>query len=137
MGNGASHNAHLVIEGETFDANRIKSLIPELRKEIRQKESVISRYETELHDKMRELKEKSADVQRLREEVHKLRSVLQLKVCNEEGRPDILATIQENLPATKNSADQRLKRQGVSGESYNNSSGLNAIDLKHYDKDFR
>ncbi|GAB1608114.1 cGMP-dependent protein kinase 1-like isoform X2 [Argonauta hians] len=137
MGNGTSHNANLVIEGETLDANRIKSLIPELRKEIRQKETVIARYETELHDKMRELKEKSADVQRLREEVHKLRSVLQLKVCNEEGRPDILATIQENLPANKHSSDLRLKRQGVSGESYNHSAGLSAIDLKHHDKDFR
>lgn len=138
MGNGSSHGGggHVVIDGESLEVSRIKTLIPEMRRELRKKESMIARYEAELHDKIRELKERTADIQRLRGEVHKLRSVLQLKVCNEEGRPDILATIQETLP-NNNAGDQRLKRQGVSGESYNNSAGFSSIELKHHEKDFR
>lgn len=138
MGNGSSHGSggHVVIDGESLEVSRIKSLIPEMRRELRKKESMIARYEAELHDKIRELKERTADIQRLRGEVHKLRSVLQLKVCNEEGRPDILATIQETLP-NNNAGDQRLKRQGVSGESYNNAGGFSSIELKHHEKDFR
>ena len=138
MGNGSSHGGggHVVIDGESLEVSRIKSLIPEMRRELRKKESMIARYEAELHEKIRELKERTADIQRLRGEVHKLRSVLQLKVCNEEGRPDILATIQETLP-NNNAGDQRLKRQGVSGESYNNSGGISSIELKHHEKDFR
>lgn len=138
MGNGSSHGSggHVVIDGESLEVSRIKSLIPEMRRELRKKESMIARYEAELHEKIRELKERTADIQRLRGEVHKLRSVLQLKVCNEEGRPDILATIQETLP-NNNAGDQRLKRQGVSGESYNNSGGFSSIELKHHEKDFR
>ena len=131
MGNGASATK-IIIDGETLDLAKIKLIIPELRKEIKQKDIRILQYEQELFEKNKLLDERLADVARLKEEVHKLKSVLQLKV-HKDGKPDILATIQEDGGPQ---APERSKKQGVSGESPM-SVGDGQIEIKHFDKDFR
>lgn len=131
MGNGASATK-IIIDGETLDLVKIKQIIPELRKELKQKDARLQQYEQELYEKSKVLEEKIADVARLKEEVHKLKSVLQLKV-HKDGKPDILATIQED-GATQ--GHERAKKQGVSGESPM-SVGDGQIEIKHFDKDFR
>jgi len=112
---------------------KIKQIIPELRRELKQKDARIQQYEKELYENKSLLEEKSADVSRLKEEVHKLKSVLQLKV-HKDGKPDILATIQEDSNATQ--GPERSKKQGVSGESPM-SVGDGQIEVKHFEKDFR
>ncbi|KAH3863556.1 cGMP-dependent protein kinase 1-like isoform X2 [Dreissena polymorpha] len=131
MGNGASATK-IIIDGETLDLVKIKQIIPELRKELKQKDAQIQHYEQELFEKNKLLEEKIADVSRLKEEVHKLKSVLQLKV-HKDGKPDILATIQEDGGTQ---GHERAKKQGVSGESPM-SVGDGEIEIKHFDKDFR
>ncbi|XP_052766307.1 cGMP-dependent protein kinase 1-like isoform X3 [Mya arenaria] len=131
MGNGASATK-IIIDGETLDLVKIKQIIPELRKELKQKDARIQQYEHEVFEKNKLLEEKTADVSRLKEEVHKLKSVLQLKV-HKDGKPDILASIQEDAPPT---GHERAKKQGVSGESPM-SVGDGQIEIKHFDKDFR
>jgi hypothetical protein len=42
------------------------------------------------------LEEKDVEISKLRAEVDKLQSVLQIKVHKDAGKPDILATIQED-----------------------------------------
>lgn len=137
MGNGASGSVqHITIDGETYDVGKIKLLIPELRKQVHEKNSRIQQLSSELQEKNRQLKEREEAVRRLTAEVDKLKSVLQLKVTDTtmpSGKPDILATIGEealNVPA-----DNRSKRQGVSGESPSAHQG--AVELKHFEKDFR
>lgn len=131
MGNGASA-AKIVIDGETLDLVKIKQIIPDLKKELKQKDARIQHYEQELFEKNKVLDEKIADVNRLKEEVHKLKSVLQLKV-HKDGKPDILATIQED-GATQ--GHERAKKQGVSGESPM-TIGEGQLEIKHFEKDFR
>lgn len=131
MGNGASATK-IIIDGETLDLVKIKQIIPELRKELKQKDARLQQYEQELYEKSKLLEEKVADVARLKEEVHKLKSVLQLKV-HKDGKPDILASIQEDGTPT---GHERAKKQGVSGESPM-SVGEGQIEIKHFEKDFR
>ncbi len=130
MGNGASAT-QVVIDGETLDLVKIKMLIPSMRSDLKDKDVKLAIYEKDLKEKNRTIKEKNAEIQKLKEEVHKLKSVLQLKVVTEDGRPDILATVQEGPPP----ADVRSKKQGVSGESPMSTQAI--IELKHYEKDFR
>ena len=132
MGNGASATK-IIIDGETLDLVKIKQIIPELRRELKHKDAKIQQYEQELYEKAKIIEEKIADVSRLKEEVHKLKSVLQLKV-HKDGKPDILATIQEDVPGTQ--GHERAKKQGVSGESPL-SQAEGQIEIKRYDKDFR
>ncbi|KAL4239192.1 hypothetical protein ACF0H5_000009 [Mactra antiquata] len=132
MGNGASATK-IIIDGETLDLVKIKQIIPELRKELKQKDARIQQYEQELFEKNKILDEKIADVSRLKEEVHKLKSVLQLKV-HKDGKPDILATIQED--GTVAPGVERAKKQGVSGESPM-TIGEGQLEIKHFEKDFR
>lgn len=131
MGNGASATK-IIIDGETLDLVKIKQIIPELRKELKQKDAKIQQFEQELYEKGKLLEEKVADVARLKEEVHKLKSVLQLKV-HKDGKPDILASIQED---GSTQGHERAKKQGVSGESPM-SVGEGQIEIKHFEKDFR
>lgn len=134
MGNGAS-STNIVIDGEQVDVIKLKHLVPELRKEIRSRDSKIQRYEGELVEKCRLLEEKDVEISKLRAEVDKLQSVLQIKVHKDAGKPDILATIQED--ATMAGQETRTKKQGVSGESSNANQNIEILELKHFDKDFR
>ncbi|KAL3877805.1 hypothetical protein ACJMK2_035452 [Sinanodonta woodiana] len=133
MGNGASASK-IIIDGETFDLVKIKQIIPELRRELKQKDAKLQHYEQNILEKSKLLEEKSAEVNRLKEEVHKLKSVLQLKV-HKDGKPDILATIQEDV--TMAGQESRSKKQGVSGESLASHGGSLTIELTHFEKDFR
>ena len=137
MGNGASSSAqHITIDGETYDVGKVKMLIPELRKQVQDKNGRIQQLSSELQEKNRQLKERDEEVRRLLAEVDKLKSVLQLKVTDTtmpSGKPDILATIGEESLTVQ--AEFRSKRQGVSGESPSANQG--AIELKHVEKDFR
>ncbi|XP_076457818.1 cGMP-dependent protein kinase 1-like isoform X2 [Babylonia areolata] len=138
MGNGASHGQLQVsIEGETYDVAKLKALIPDLRRQVRDKNHVIQQLTSDLQEKERLLQERTKEARKLTAEVDKLKSVLQLKVTDtalRSGKPDILATIAEDahLPGA---AESRSKRQGVSGESPSSAQGH--LDLKHVDKDFR
>ncbi|CAG2186889.1 PRKG1 [Mytilus edulis] len=134
MGNGAS-STHIVIDGEQIDVVKLKHLVPELRKEIRNRDSKIQRYEGELVEKCKQLEEKDVEIYKLRAEVDKLQSVLQIKVHKDAGKPDILATIQED--ATMAGQETRTKKQGVSGESSNANQNSEILELKHHEKDFR
>lgn len=134
MGNGAS-STHIVIDGEQIDVVKLKHLVPELRKEIRNRDSKIQRYEGELVEKCKQLEEKDVEICKLRAEVDKLQSVLQIKVHKDAGKPDILATIQED--ATMAGQETRTKKQGVSGESSNANQNSEILELKHHEKDFR
>jgi hypothetical protein len=58
-----------------------------------------------------------------------------VKVHKDAGKPDILATIQED--ATMAGQETRTKKQGVSGESSNANQNIEILELKHFDKDFR
>lgn len=131
MGNGASASK-IIIDGETLDLVKIKQIIPDLRRELKQRDAKLQHYEQELYDKSKLLEEKIADVKRLKEEVHKLKSVLQLKV-HKDGKPDILASIQEDGSTV---GQERAKKQGVSGESPM-SQVDGHIEIKHFEKDFR
>lgn len=131
MGNGASAT-QIMVDGEMLDLTQIKTLIPELRKKLKLRDIKIQQYEHELSENRHVLEERTAEVARFKEEVHKLKSVLHLKV-HKDGKPDLLATIQENSKMA--GQENRNKKQGVSGESP--MSHGSAIDLQHFDKDFR
>ncbi|XP_050394778.1 cGMP-dependent protein kinase, isozyme 1 [Patella vulgata] len=132
MGNGASAT-QVVVDGETYDLGKLKLVIPEMKTELKDKDNKIRKLEIESRDKTKQINEHSKEITRLKEEVHKLKSVLQLKV-HKDGKPDILATIQESeTPLVIQ--EVRSKKQGVSGESSSNSQSN--VELKHHDKDFR
>lgn len=134
MGNGASAS-NITIEGEHIDIVKIRTLIPELRKEIKLRDARLQKYENELHEKTKLLAEKSDEITKLNAEVDKLKSVLQIKVHKDAGKPDILATIQED--ATMAGQETRAKKQGVSGESPMSSQNGVAVEIKHFEKEFR
>ncbi|ESO87373.1 hypothetical protein LOTGIDRAFT_127769 [Lottia gigantea] len=132
MGNGASAT-QMVVDGETYDIAKLKLLFPEMKSELKDKDAKIRKLEIESRDKTKQINENNKEITRLKEEVHKLKSVLQLKV-HKDGKPDILATIQETEPPVV-VQEVRSKKQGVSGESSSNSQSN--VELKHHDKDFR
>ncbi|XP_013387000.1 cGMP-dependent protein kinase 1 [Lingula anatina] len=131
MGNGASAS-HVVVEGEALDIVKLRTLLSELKRELRQKEEQIEQYQYQVEDLTKSLAFKENDVQKLEREIDKLRSVLELTV-HKDGKPDILATIQEDSVMVGQAT--RGKKQGVSGESTNFS--RSSVALKHFDKDFR
>ncbi|XP_064622195.1 cGMP-dependent protein kinase, isozyme 1-like isoform X2 [Lineus longissimus] len=133
MGNGASAT-QVVVDGETFDLVKLKVLLPDLKREIKQKNTKLEEYEIELAQLRRKLEDRDSEVIRLKEEVDKYKSVLQLTV-HKDGKPDILATIHEEAAMAGQQEGQRNKKQGVSGESTNVSQG--AVELKRFDKEFR
>lgn len=139
MGNGASaSNVNIVIDGETLDLARIKTMIPELKAHLRDKDKKIQQLSSELDERLKELDEREADISRLKEEVHKLKSVLQLKVDymvpGSKSKPDLLAAITEDNTTCVDAS--RLKKQGVSAESPT-SNTLGPVEIKHHEKDFR
>ncbi|KAL8569633.1 hypothetical protein ACOMHN_057200 [Nucella lapillus] len=139
MGNDASQLSTVVIDGEHFDAAKVRAVIPELRKKVADGIGRVEQLTAELVEKDKQLKEREAEVVRLKAEVDKLLSVLNLKVTDtalQGGKPDILSTISENSTSCMQlHPESRAKRQGVSGESP--SSNQATIELKHFDKEFR
>lgn len=136
MGNGASgQGGSVTIDGEVYDLPKLKVLVPDLKAQLQDKNQRVQQLTAELQDKDRLLRDREAEIKKLKGEVDKLKSVLQLKVTDGgvPGKPDILATIQEDSNTL--APDTRSKRQGVSGESPSAQQG--AIELKHIDKDFR
>ncbi|XP_076458785.1 cGMP-dependent protein kinase 1-like isoform X2 [Babylonia areolata] len=137
MGNEGSSNV-IVIDGESFDSAKVRTVIPDLRKKLQEKSEIVDHLNKQLQDKDRRLREREDEVIKLKAEVDKLLSVLNLKVVDTVlpgGKPDILATISESTASSMFPMESRLKRQGVSGESPSATQGT--IELKHYDKDFR
>ena len=124
MGNGASA-AQVTLDGEPLDLARLKSLLPELKHQLKQKDAELEKCQVILQ-------EKDSEIEKLKAEVHKLKSVLQATV-HKDGKPDILSTIHEEAAMAGNAG--RNKKQGVSGESSAQSSWT--ADLKRHDKDFR
>ncbi|ELU03428.1 hypothetical protein CAPTEDRAFT_180843 [Capitella teleta] len=134
MGNGASagSSSQLTLEGgEMLDVAKIKTLVPELRQQLKQKDLEVERLQNQLLLTKQNLLERESELGKLKGEVHKLKSVLQVTV-HKDGKPDILSIIQEEATMAGQEVG-RMKKQGVSGES----SGQPNIDIKHYDKDFR
>lgn len=129
MGNGASA-AQVSLDGEPIDLARLKSLLPELRHQLKQRDAELERCQLELERCQNLLHEKDTELEKLKAEVHKLKSVLQATV-HKDGKPDILSTIHEEAAGNAG----RNKRQGVSGESSAQSSWK--AELKHHEKDFR
>ncbi len=131
MGNGASA-AQVTLDGEPMDVSRLKSLLPELKHKIKQRDAELERYRAELQRCQNSVYEKDSEISKLKEEVHKLKSVLQATV-HKDGKPDILSTIHEE--AAKEGNAGRNKRQGVSGESSAQTSWT--AELQRHEKDFR
>lgn len=135
MGNGASSNAQFTVDGEVMDLQKVKAIVPELRQELKRRDKLIEQYDSQVRHAEEVLRDKDAEISRLKEEVHKLKSVLQLKVDalkNQESKPDLLSTIDENQTEPKGPA----KKQGVSGESPS-SQAHGYVDLTHHEKDFK
>ncbi|XP_006819371.1 cGMP-dependent protein kinase egl-4-like [Saccoglossus kowalevskii] len=140
MGNGASASKsdNVVVDGQTTDINRFKTVVTELRKEMKEKDAVIEKYQQELKARSVSIAERDSEITRLKEEVDKLKSVLQATHQGKDGVPDILSTIHEESGMAGASNKDRNKKQGVSGES-----GLQNIepgqlaDLERHPKDFR
>ncbi len=128
MGNGASA-AQVVLDGEPLDVARLKSLLPELKHQLKQRDAELERCQLELERCQNLLHERDADISRLKNEIHKLKSVLQATV-HKDGKPDILSTIHDEAVGKS-----RAKKQGVSGESTAQSSWT--AELKRHEKDFR
>jgi cGMP-dependent protein kinase len=136
MGNGASGQGTITVDGETYDISKLKVLLPELKGQVQEKTNRIHQLSAELQDKDRLLRERDVEIKKLKAEVDKLKSVLQLKVTDSAlpgSKPDILAAIGEESGLLV--PDSRTKRQGVSGESPSSQQGN--IELKHIEKDFR
>ena len=131
MGNGASA-AQVSLDGEPLDLTRLKTLLPELRHQLKQRDTELERCQLELERCLHLLHEKDSEIEKLKAEVHKLKSVLQATV-HKDGKPDILSTIHEEAAMAGNAG--RNKKQGVSGESSAQSSWT--ADLKRHEKDFR
>ncbi|XP_014679123.1 PREDICTED: uncharacterized protein LOC106818972, partial [Priapulus caudatus] len=149
MGNGASSAAcsttqphlqspqlpqQIVVDGETLELSRVRSLIPELRADVRRQRDLLARYETERVEHQTALRERDDEVGRLRAEVDKLKSVLAQTAHKE--RPDLLSTIDEG--ATVGGPDAgRNKKQGVSGESSDKQARQAVhIELRRIQKEF-
>ena len=138
MGNGASAT-QIVVDGKPVSMANVKSMLPELKHQLKLKDTAIHVCQQELEETKRLLKNKDVEIVKLKEEVNKLKSVLQLTVHKGElknvrvGKLDILSTIQEQ-PAVLGQTG-RSKKQGVSGES--SASGLGTVKLDRHEKDFR
>ena len=139
MGNGASASSVTTADGEIVDIVKLKSLVPELRKEIKIRDSKLLRYETELLEKSKLLDEKCIEVTKLKAEVDKLQSVLQIKVHKNigNGKFENFLTIQEDAALPSGQIESRTKKQGVSGESPGASQNGANLEIKHVEKDFR
>ncbi|KAK3097128.1 hypothetical protein FSP39_006620 [Pinctada imbricata] len=138
MGNGASASSVTTSDGEIVDIVKLKSLVPELRREIKARDAKLLRYESELLEKSSLLDEKEIEISKLRAEVDKLQSVLHIKVHKNtgNGKFDTFMAIQED-PSSGGPAEHRTKRQGVSGESPSSCQLGYTVDIKRVDKDFR
>lgn len=86
---------------------------------------------SELRVTKQKLQDKDYEVEKLKGEIHKLKSILDAKI-HKDGKPEIYATIKDN----GESGVQRVKKQGVSGESTSTNGGTNQL-MKHYEKDFK
>ena len=131
MGNGASAS-QVSLDGEPLDLARLKSLLPELKQQLKQRDAELERCQLELERCKNLLRERDNEISKLKEEVHKVKSVLQATV-HKDGKPDILSTILEEAAMAGNAG--RNKKQGVSGESSAQSSWT--AELKRHEKDFR
>ena len=129
MGNGASA-AQVSLDGEPLDLARLKSLLPELKHRLKQRDAELERCQLELERCKNLLHERDGEIEKLKAEVHKLKSVLQATV-HKDGKPDILSSVHEEAAGNAG----RNKKQGVSGESSAQSSWK--ADLKRHEKDFR
>ena len=140
MGNGTAIGQQLTIDGEVYDMSKLRSLLPDLKRQVEEKNSRIGKLIQELYDKERQLAERDDEIRRLKAEVDKLKSVLQQKVTvsglsgQHVERSGVLSTIEENSTLSSNT-ETKVKRQGVSGESSSRQHGT--INLKHVEKDFR
>ncbi|KAK2156970.1 hypothetical protein LSH36_201g00010 [Paralvinella palmiformis] len=120
--------------GVTVTSNSPGAMVPDLEYQLKEKQMIIARQEDELDELRGAVRERDDELIKLRAEIHKLKSVLQVTV-HKDGKPDILSTIQER--PSVGGQEARSKKQGVSGESSNLPGGVGAIQIKHFDKDFR
>lgn len=129
MGNGASGAHVIVIDGESYDANKIRGIVANLKAELKTRDSHVEQLERELAALRNVDRERDDEMKALRHEVDKLKSVLDQTV-HRDNKKDLVTKINEG-PHLDLGA--RAKKQGVSGESL----GQFTVELKHHDKDFR
>ena len=148
MGNGASVSSASGSNGELSETNSrssdvavagSKSYIIQLRRELRGKDELLQRKDTELQHRLRVSEEKDAEITKLRKEIHELKCVVQQTSL--QSKTSILGTIQEdgkNAGGGKGlRASLKEKRQAVSGESSSEAQKKSAKDLDRYAKEFR
>ncbi|XP_067928056.1 cGMP-dependent protein kinase 1-like [Watersipora subatra] len=125
MGN---QHGKVVIDGEQYEAQRAHQMFTQMKNDLDMSQVQSQLYEKQILELKEQLASRSTEVSKLKEELDKVKSVLQQKVMR--GKPDILATVQEEVVLANQIT---RKKQGVSGES----STLEAADitLKHFEKD--
>lgn len=147
MGNGASLSSSNGSDGELSELSKSsdtaagsKGYIIQLRKELREKDELLQRKDTELQHRLRVGEEKDAEIMKLRKEIHELKCVVQQTSIR--SKTSILSTIQEDGKGASNAgkgvrASLKEKRQAVSGESSSEAQEKSSKDLERYTKEFR
>lgn len=116
------------------------SLVPELKVELKERETRIDALQNETLDLKRRLKKRDDEIGRLQREIHKLKSVLQATGSRPHDGAELLSSLHGANLAVPNSF---TKRQGVSGESSDAKHRAGAIDtaaaapVVRFEKDFR
>lgn len=109
------------------DYQYLCNLVPELKTELKERESRLDLYQTETLELKRRLKKRDEEIGRLQREIHKLKSVLQATSRGQQdGSETSLQSGISGLAITNNGQQPPsslqlpglfAKRQGVSGES--------------------
>jgi len=114
------------------DYDYLCNLVPELKTELKERETRIEAFQTETMELKRRLKKKDDDIGKLQREIHKLKSVLQATGSRTPDGSMMGSTLR--VPGT-----HVAKRQGVSGESSDlgrqPSSDIPPVTI--HEKDFR
>ncbi|XP_046463610.1 cGMP-dependent protein kinase, isozyme 1-like [Daphnia pulex] len=122
---GAGNNKMTVPE----DYHYLCNLVPELKTELKERESRLDLYQTETLELKRRLKKRDEEIGRLQREIHKLKSVLQATSRGQQDGSDLMSALQitnNGQQTTTGGITSGLqlqlpalfaKRQGVSGES--------------------
>uniref|UniRef100_T1IS67 cGMP-dependent protein kinase n=1 Tax=Strigamia maritima TaxID=126957 RepID=T1IS67_STRMM len=139
MGNAGSAGSftpsNKILEASLEDARKLRHLVVELRAELNDRDARVDELQSLVEDLQLQVDFRDAEETRLKQEIHKLKSVLQATTPTRMGnKTDLLASLHEHHSmAGQTSA---VKRQGVSGESFNPGK-MNSADLEKHDKDFR
>ena len=144
MGTAASLNNSAVNceQNEKLQRNAsCKTNAVQLRRELKEKDDLLQRKESQLHHRQRLIEEKDAELSKLRKEIHELKCVVQQTA--QSAKPGMLSTIHERWvvreakASGEPKASKKEKRMAVSGESSSTAQEETKKELGRHLKDFR